>query len=324
MQSLMCVRHGPPEDLVLMEQPSLPAGRGEIRIEVRAAGVNFPDSLIIRDLYQVKPPLPFAPGSEVAGIVDLVGEGVDNLQPGDRVAALTGFGGFSEQVVVPAGHALRIPNSMPFDTAAGFILTYATSHHALKQRARLQPGETLLVLGAAGGVGLAAIEIGKALGARVIAAASTAEKLELAQRHGADAMINYSEGDLREAIKAATDGRGPDVIYDPVGDRFTEPAFRSIAWGGRYLVVGFAAGEIPRLPLNLPLIKGAAIIGVFWGAFTAHEPETHRENMAELLDWYRQGRLKPHISGHFPLAEGGKAIRALMERQAKGKLIVTI
>lgn len=324
MKALLCVEHGPPEKLVLSDIPVPEPAKGEIRIAVKAAGVNFPDTLIIRDLYQFKPPLPFAPGGEVAGIVDAVGEGVTHLKPGDRVAALTGHGGYSEYVAVPAGNAAIIPDSMPFDEAAGFIMTYATSHHALKQRAALKEGETLLVLGAAGGVGLTAVELGKLMGARVIACASTDEKLELTRAHGADATINYVTEDLREAIKAATGGRGPDVIYDPVGDRFSEPAFRSIAWNGRHLVIGFAAGEIPRLPLNLPLIKGASIVGVFWGAFTRHEPKVHLANMAELLGWYAEGRLKPHISARYPLAEGGKAIRALMEREAKGKLIVTI
>ncbi len=324
MKSLLCVRHGPPEDLELTDIPTPAPGLGEVRITVRAAGVNFPDSLIIRNLYQMKPGLPFAPGSEVAGIVDAVGEGVQHLRPGDRVAALTGIGGFSEQVVAPASHVVIIPDSMPFDEAAGFVMTYATSHHALKQRAQLQQGETLLVLGAAGGVGLTAVEIGKVMGARVIAAASSEARLALARKHGAHATIDYSITDLREGIRAATDGKGPDVIYDPLGDHFSEPAFRSIAWGGRHLVIGFAAGEIPKLPLNLPLIKGASIVGVFWGDFTRRQPEQHHANMQELLAWYQDGRIRPHISARYPLAEGGKAIRALMDRQAMGKLIVTI
>ena len=323
MKAVLCVEHGPPEKLVVREVDAPEPGKGQARIAVRAVGINFPDVLIIQNLYQFKPPLPFSPGGELSGIVDAVGEGVTNVKPGDRVIAMIGNGGMAEQVLAPAAALIPMTDAMPFDVAAGFTMTYGTSHHALKQRARIQPGETLLVLGAAGGVGLAAVELGKLMGAKVIAAASSEEKLALCRQYGADETINYAEGDLRDGIKAATGGRGVDVVYDPVGDRFAEPAFRSMAWNGRYLVVGFAGGEIPKLPLNLPLIKGASLVGVFWGAFTGHEPALHQENMRELLQWYSEGKLKPHISKTYPLSEGGAAIRWLMDRKATGKVVVT-
>lgn len=322
MKALVCVEHGPPEKLVIENLPSPEPGRGEVRIAMKAAGVNFPDVLIIQNLYQFKPPLPFSPGGEAAGIIDAVGEGVTRFKVGDKVIAMIGHGAFREQFLVDEGRVIPIVGDMPFDVAAGFTMTYGTSHHALKQRARLQPGETLLVLGAAGGVGLAAVELGKLMGARVIAAASSDEKLALCRDYGADELINYTTEDLKERVKELTRGRGVDVIYDPVGDKYAEPAFRSIAWNGRYLVVGFAAGEIPKLPLNLPLIKGASIVGVFWGAFTAHEPKLHQENMQELIGWFAQGKLKPHVSARIPLDRGAEAIRLLMDRKAKGKVIL--
>lgn len=323
MKALVCVEHGAPEKLVVQDLPTPEPGRGEVRIRMHAAGVNFPDALIIQNLYQFKPPLPFSPGGEAAGVVDAVGEGVARLRVGDRVIAMIGNGAFCEQFVANERQVIPMAGDMPFDVAAGFTMTYGTSHHALKQRARLQAGETLLVLGAAGGVGLSAVELGKLMGAKVIAAASSDEKLALCRDYGADEVINYSTEDLKERVKQITAGKGVDVIYDPVGDRYAEPAFRSIAWNGRYLVVGFAAGEIPKLPLNLPLIKGASIVGVFWGAFTAHEPGLHEANMAELLGWFAQGRLKPHVSARLPLERGGEAIRMLMDRKAKGKVILT-
>lgn len=323
MKALVCVEHGPPEKLVVQDLPAPEPGKGEVRIAMKAAGVNFPDVLIIQNLYQFKPPLPFSPGGEAAGIVDAVGEGVTRFKVGDKVIAMIGNGAFREQFVADEGRVIPMAGDMPFDVAAGFTMTYGTSHHALKQRARLQPGETLLVLGAAGGVGLAAVELGKLMGAKVIAAASSEEKLALCREYGADETINYSTEDLKDRVKELTKGRGVDVIYDPVGDKYAEPAFRSIAWNGRYLVVGFAAGEIPKLPLNLPLIKGGSIVGVFWGAFTAHEPQLHQENMAELIRWFGEGKLKPHVSGHFPLERGAEAIRQLMDRKAKGKVIIT-
>ena len=323
MQAVVCVEHGPPEALVVKDVPLPEPGKGQVRLKVAAAGVNFPDTLIIQNLYQSKPPLPFIPGGEAAGTIDAVGEGVTDLHAGDRAVVMTGTGCFAEYVIANRAQVIPIVGDMPFDLAAGFTMTYGTSHHALKQRARLQPGETLLVLGAAGGVGLTAVELGKVMGARVIAAASTDEKLALTREYGADATINYATQNLRDEIKALTGGKGPDVIYDPVGDRFAEPAFRSIAWNGRYLIVGFAGGNIPSLPLNLPLIKGASLVGVFWGAFTQGEPEVHRANMAELLDWYAAGKLRPHVSKHFPLSEGPAAIRWMMDRKATGKVVLT-
>lgn len=324
MKAVLCVEHGPPEKLVVADIPTPEPGRGQVRVRVRAAGVNFPDTLIIQNLYQFKPALPFSPGGEAAGDIDAVGEGITDLKVGDRVVAMTGHGCYAEQVIANRAQIVPIPDGMPYDLASGFTMTYGTSHHALKQRARLQPGETLLVLGAAGGVGLTAVELGKVMGAKVIAAASSDEKLALCRDYGADETINYASEDLKERIKALTGGKGVDVVYDPVGDRYAEPAFRGIAWNGRYLVVGFAAGNIPSLPLNLPLIKGASIVGVFWGAFTQAEPALHRENMAELLAWYREGKLKPHVSRHFRLDEGPQAIRWMMDRKALGKVVLSV
>ena len=324
MKAVLCVEHGMPEKLVVQEVATPEPGKGQVRVRVHAAGVNFPDTLIIQNLYQFKPPLPFSPGGEAAGVVDAVGEGVTDIAVGDRVVAMTGNGCFAEYVVANRAQVVAIPGDMPFDIASGFTMTYGTSHHALKQRARLAPGETLLVLGAAGGVGLTAVELGKVMGARVIAAASSDEKLALCRTYGADETINYASEDLKERVKALTGGKGVDVVYDPVGDRFAEPAFRGMAWNGRYLVVGFAGGAIPSLPLNLPLIKGASIVGVFWGAFTQAEPALHRENMAELLAWYRAGTLKPHVSKHFSLDEGPAAIRWMMDRKATGKVVLNV
>ncbi len=324
MKAVVCVEHGPPEALVFKEVPTPEPGRGQVRLRVEAAGVNFPDSLIIQNLYQFKPPLPFSPGGEAAGVIDAVGEGVDGLKVGDRAVAMTGNGCYAEYVVATAKQVVPIPDAMPSDVAAGFIMTYGTSHHALKQRARLQPGETLLVLGAAGGVGLTAVELGKVMGATVIAAASTDDKLALTRDYGADETINYTDANLKDEVKRLTGGKGADVIYDPVGDRLAEPAFRSIGWNGRYLIVGFAGGAIPSLPLNLPLIKGASLVGVFWGAFTQAEPDVHRANMAELLDWYAAGKIRPHVSKHFPLSEGAAAIRWMMDRKATGKVVLTV
>lgn len=323
MKAVLCVEHGPPELLVVRDIPTPEPGRGQVRLKVEAAGVNFPDTLIIQNLYQFKPALPFSPGGEAAGVIDAVGEGVEDLKVGDRAVAMTGNGCFAEYVIANRAQVVPIPGAMPADIAAGFTMTYGTSHHALKQRARLQPGETLLVLGAAGGVGLTAVELGKLMGATVIAAASTDEKLALCVDYGADATINYATSNLKDEVKRLTGGKGADVIYDPVGDKYAEPAFRSVGWNGRYLVVGFAGGDIPALPLNLPLIKGASIVGVFWGAFTQHEPKVHRANMTELLEWYEAGKLKPYVSKHFPLSEGPAAIRWMMDRKATGKVVLT-
>ena len=324
MKAVLCVEHGPPEKLVVRDIPLPEPGKGQVRVRVHAAGVNFPDTLIIQNLYQFKPALPFSPGGEAAGVIDAVGEGITDLVIGDRVVAMTGNGCYAEQVIANRAQIVLIPGDMPYDVASGFTMTYGTSHHALKQRARLQPGETLLVLGAAGGVGLTAVELGKVMGARVIAAASTDEKLALCREYGADEVINYTTENLKDRVKELTGGKGADVIYDPIGDRYAEPAFRSIAWNGRYLVVGFAAGAIPSLPLNLALIKGASIVGVFWGAFTQAEAALHRENMNELLGWYNEGRIKPHVSKHFSLDEGPAAIRWMMDRKATGKVVLTV
>ena len=324
MKAVQCVEHGPPENLVVRDVPLPEPGRGEVRLKVQAAGVNFPDTLIIQNLYQFKPPLPFTPGGEAAGVIDAVGEGVTGFKPGDRALVMTGTGCFAEQVIAKAAQTIPIEGSMPFDIAAGFTMTYGTSHHALKQRARLQPGETVLVLGAAGGVGLTAVELAKVMGATVIAAASSDEKLALCSEYGADETINYTTTDLKDAVKTLTGGKGVDVIYDPVGDKLAEPAFRGVAWNGRYLVVGFAGGTIPSLPLNLPLIKGASIVGVFWGAFTQAEPAAHQANMRELLDWYAAGKLRPHVSRTFPLDEGPAAIRWMMDRKATGKVVLEV
>ena len=324
MKAVLCVEHGPPEKLVVKDVPTPEPGRGQVRISVKAVGVNFPDTLIIQNLYQFKPALPFSPGGECAGVVSAVGEGVSDIAVGDSVIAMTGHGAMAEEVIANRGQIVKMAPGMPFDVAAGFTMTYGTSHHALKQRGALKPGETLLVLGAAGGVGLTAVELGKVMGAKVIAAASSDEKLALCKEMGADEVINYATEDLKERIKALTNGRGVDVVYDPVGDRYAEPAFRGIAWNGRYLVIGFAAGAIPALPLNLPLIKGASIVGVFWGAFTQAEPALHQQNMEELLRWYAEGKLKPHVSHRVPLAEAPRALELLTSRKATGKVVVTI
>jgi NADPH2:quinone reductase len=323
MKALLCTRHGDPELLEWTEVPEPMPGPGQARIRVEAAGVNFPETLIIRDMYQFKPPLPFTPGGEAAGVVEAVGEGVSKVKPGDRVIAMTGTGAFAEKLLASEAQIVPISGAMPFDIAAGFTMTYGTSHHALKQRGELKPGETLLVLGAAGGVGIAAVELGVLMGAKVIAAASSDEKLALARQYGATETINYATEDMKDRLKTLTGGRGVDVVYDPVGDRYAEPAFRSIAWNGRYLVIGFAGGQIPKLPLNLPLIKGASIVGVFWGAFTAREPQVHAANMEELVGWLEEGKLKPHVGARLPLSEGGRAIRMLMDRKAMGKVILT-
>ena len=324
MKAVVCKQFGPPESLVLEELPAPRPGPGEVVISVRAASVNFPDVLIIQNKYQFKPPLPFSPGSELAGVVKEVGPGVRNVRPGERVMAFTTYGAFAEEVKTEAGRLVPLPAGMDFVSGAAFLLAYGTSDHALRDRARLAPGETLLVLGAAGGVGLAALEIGKALGARVLACASSEEKLAVCRSHGADATINYAAEDLRGRVKELTGGRGVDVVYDAVGGAFSEPAFRSLAWRGRHLVVGFAAGEIPRLPLNLALLKGASLVGVFWGDFARREPAALAESLAQLARWYGEGRLRPHVSQTLPLEQAPRAIGLLAARQAKGKIVVTV
>ena len=324
MKALLCKQFGPPESLVLEDVPSPEAGAGEVVVSIKAASVNFPDVLIIQNKYQFKPPLPFSPGSELAGVVKAIGPGVANVKPGDKVIAFTTFGAFAEEVKTEAARLLPLPEGMSFEEGASFILTYGTTDHALRDRAQMKAGETLLVLGAAGGVGVAAIEIGKAMGARVIACASSDEKLAVCRQHGADDTINYASEDLRERIKALTGGKGVDVVYDAVGGTYTELAFRSIAWRGRHLVIGFAAGDIPKLPLNLALLKGASVVGVFWGDFTKREPQAFAESARQLGRWYREGRLKPHVSATFPLEKAADAIKLLASRQAKGKVVIRI
>jgi NADPH2:quinone reductase len=324
MRALLCKAYGPPDQLVLEEVAPLSPGPGQVVIRVKACGVNFPDTLIIQGQYQFKPPMPFAPGAEVAGIVTAVGADVAHLREGQPVIAFLGWGGFAEEVMADAARTIPMPPGLDFATAAAFVLTYGTSHHALTDRAQLQAGETLLVLGAAGGVGLAAVELGKLAAARVIAAASTDEKLEVCRQHGADELINYSSQDLRERLKALTGGNGVDVVYDPVGGGLSEAALRSMAWRGRLLAVGFASGEIPRLPLNLALLKGCAIVGVFWGEFTAREPRRGQQQLGELLGWLAQGKLRPHISATYPLERAADALNDILERKVMGKAVVVM
>jgi NADPH2:quinone reductase len=322
VKAVLCKQHGPPESLVIEDVAAPVPGPGEVVITTRAASVNFPDVLIIQDKYQVKPPLPFSPGSEMAGVVKAVGEGVSAVAPGDAVIAFTTYGAFAEEVKTEARRVVPLPEGMDFQTGAAFILTYATSDHALVDRGGLRAGETLLVLGAAGGVGLAAIDIGKALGARVIACASSDGKLEVCREHGADATINYSTDDFRARVRELTEGRGPDVVYDPVGGGYTEMALRSIGWRGRLLVVGFAAGDIPKIPLNLPLLKGCSIVGVFWGDYTRREPGRFAERVRQLSAWYREGKLRPHVSAVMPLDRAAEAIAMLAGRRAAGKIVL--
>lgn len=322
MQAIVCSTWGLPDTLTLEHIPDTAPGAGQVAIEIRAAGVNFPDVLIIQNKYQMKPALPFIPGSELSGVITAVGEGVTHYQIGDRVIAFTSQGAFAQRIVAPVQSLLPMPAEMDFDIAAAITLTYGTSHHAVVDRAQLKAGETMLVLGAAGGVGLAAIEIGKALGARVIAAASSDEKLQVCREHGADLTINYSTQDLREAIKSATDGKGPDVIYDPVGGIYAEPAFRSIGWRGRYLVVGFANGDIPKLPLNLMLLKGASLVGVFWGEFARREPALNQQAMQQLMGWLADGTIRPHISARYGLADTAVALNDMAARKVTGKVVI--
>jgi NADPH2:quinone reductase len=331
MKALLSHQAGGPESLVLEDVPEPVPGRGEVRIKVRAVGVNFPDLLIIQDLYQIKPPRPFAPGGELSGVVELPGEGVTNVKVGDRVLVSPVRSAMAEKAIANANNCWKIPDTMPFDEAAALLLTYGTSQHALQDRARLRAGETLLVLGAAGGVGLAAVELGKAMGARVIAAASSADKLALAREHGADDGVQYPVGPLDKTaaraltdnFKAACGADGANVIYDGIGGDYTEAALRAIAWAGRHLVVGFTAG-IPKLPLNLPLLKGCEVVGVFWGEFTNRFPKMHAANVAALMALYLDGKIKPAVTERFPLARGGEAIGRLGSRAARGKIVVTM
>ena len=322
MKAVVCKAWGLPDTLVVEDVPTPQPGPGEVLIDIRAASVNYPDVLMIQKKYQVQPALPFIPGSEVAGVISALGEGVANVKLGDRVIAFVGLGGFAEQVGAKAAGLVAIPQGLDDAVAASFTLVYGTSHHAVIDRGALKAGETMLVLGAAGGVGLAAVEIGKVLGAKVIAAASTDEKLAVCKAHGADVLINYSTQDLRAAIKEATGGLGPDVVYDPVGGSYTEPAFRSIAWRGRYLVVGFANGEIPKLPANLMLLKGASMVGVFWGDSVRREPEANAAAMKQMMGWVAEGKLRPLVSARYALADTAAAFNALAARQATGKVVI--
>ncbi len=330
MKALMSTKVGPPEGLQLMDAPDPVAGEGEVVIAVKAAGVNFPDALMCEDKYQFKPERPFPPGGEVAGVVESVGAGVTNVKPGQRVIGSLGWGGFAEKVKAQAPRVLPIPDAMPFDEASAFILTYGTSYYALKDRGQVRAGEIVLILGAAGGVGVAAIELAKAMGATVVGAVSSEEKAAFAKQCGADATVIYPPGAfakeqsraLADSFKQATGG-GADVVYDAVGGDYCEPALRTMNWNGRYLVIGFPAG-IPAPPLNLTLLKSSSIVGVFWGASTQREPALHQQNVADLFKLYAEGKIKPRISKRYPLAEGGKAIRALMDRTATGKLVVVM
>jgi len=326
MHAWLCENPTGVDALTWQELPTPTPKAGEVLIEIKAASLNFPDLLIVQNKYQMKPPLPFVPGSEYAGVVQAVGEGVQHLQVGQHVACLSGTGGFATHSIAPAALCMPLPAGFPFVDAAAFTMIYATSHHALMDRAQLKAGETVLVLGAAGGVGTSAIQIAKAAGARVIAAASTDEKCALCASIGADATINYSvetvPDQFRQAIKTLTDGKGPDVIYDPVGGDFSEPAFRSIAWRGRHLVVGFASGPTPSIPLNLPLLKGASIVGVFWGGFARKEPKANATMMAELTNWYAQGKIKPVIDRTMPMTELKAAYSHMGSRGVKGKLVM--
>lgn len=324
MKAVLCKEYGPPERLVVEELPSLEAGPGQVVVSVRACGVNFPDTLIIEGKYQFKPPPPFSPGGEIAGTVKAVGPGVTTVKPGDRVVALTMFGGYAEEVVVGEANLVPMPEGLDFVAAACALTAYGTTFYALEERAQLKAGETLLVLGAAGGVGLAAIELGKLLGARVIAAASTPDKLQACRQQGADLTIDYGREELKQRVKDLTNGIGVDVVYDPVGGALSEAALRAAAWNGRLLVIGFASGEIPRLPLNLTLLKSASIVGVFWGAFLMREPERARAMHVQLLTWVRDGRLRPHIHARYPLAEAAKALREVLERRVQGKVALTV
>jgi NADPH2:quinone reductase len=322
LKAILCTRLGSADDLTLADIADPVAGPGEVIVRVAAVGLNFYDTLIIAGKYQTKPPLPFSPGGEFAGVVESIGAGVAEFAPGDRVVAYTTHGGTRERAAVPAEKLARLTADLDFERAAGLTITYGTSYHALKDRARLQAGETLAVLGASGGVGLAAVELGRLMGARVIACASSDDKLAFARQHGADETVNYATDDLRDALKRLGGEHGIDVIYDPVGGAYTEAALRAIAWQGRHLVVGFAAGEIPKLPLNLTLLKGCDVLGVYWGAWVRHNPQEHRANLDRLAHWCAEGKLSCHIHAVYPLAETPQAIKALAERKAMGKVIV--
>ncbi len=320
MKAVVCNEFASVDKLVYQDVPDPVAKKGHVVVDVKACGVNFPDGLLVQGLYQMKPDFPFIPGSEVAGVVTEVGEGVEHVAVGSRVIALCMLGGYAEKVAVPATHVLPIPDAIPDNEAAALVTAHATAHHALKQRANIQPGETLVVTGAAGGTGLAAVQIGKALGAKVIAVCSTQEKLDMAKQNGADILINYTEKDLKEAIKEATNGKGADVVYECVGGDTFHACSRSMGWNGRLLVVGFAGGTIPEFPVNLALVKGYSVVGVFWGSFTQHQPAEFAANMKELLTWYLQGKVKVIVDETLPLAQAKDALNKVMGRDVKGKM----
>jgi NADPH:quinone reductase len=324
MRAVLCKEVGNIENLVVEEVAELHATKGKVVVSVKACGVNFPDILVTEGKYQFKPPVPFSPGGEVAGVIKEVGEGVNHLKVGDKVFGGVMFGGFAEEVVGEANMFFPIPEGMDFVQASAIMMTYGTSYHALVDRAKIQAGETLLVLGAAGGVGLAAVDIGVALGAKVIAAASSDDKLDVCKAFGASELINYSTQDLKERIKEITKGNGVDVIYDPVGGVYSEPAFRSIAWNGRFLVVGFASdgNNIPKLPLNLPLLKGASVVGVFWGSFTMREPKKNMQNFMTMMQMFQTGNLKAHIHGTYRLEQAVEALKEMADRKVKGKVVL--
>jgi NADPH2:quinone reductase len=322
MKALVCTRLGGPDDLEIHDLADPVAGPGEVVVRVEAAALNFFDTLIIAGKYQTKPQLPFSPAAEFAGTVEAVGEGVTAIKPGERVAGYAGYGAARERIAVAADRVVKLPPGLEADRAAGLIVTYGTSYYALKDRAQLKAGETLAVLGAAGGVGLAAVELGAIMGARVIACASSDDKLAFARRHGATETVNYAAENLRDGLRRLAGERGVDVVYDPVGGAQAEPALRSLAWEGRYLVIGFAAGEIPKLPLNLVLLKGCDVRGVYWGAWLAREPQAHRANMADLIAWCAAGRLSAHVHAAYPLEQGADALKALSDRSVMGKLVL--
>ncbi len=322
MRALLAKAFGPPETLVVEDVPDPVPGPGEVVIRVRAAALNFFDTLIIENRYQFKPELPFSPSGECAGVIEALGEGVEGFSVGERVSAYLGWGAARERVAAPVERLVRVPDGLSDEAAAGLTVTYGTSLHALRDRARLQPGETLAVLGAAGGAGLAAVELGALMGARVIACASSDDKLELARSHGATLTLNYAQEPLRDGLKRLTDGRGVDVLYDPVGGDLAEPALRSMAWAGRYLVVGFAGGGIPKIPLNLVLLKGCDVQGVFWGAHLDRDPAAHRANMDDLLAWAAAGRLSAHVDATYPLEQASEALGRIARREARGKIVL--
>lgn len=324
MRAVVCNSYGPPENLALEQVEDPKPGKGDVLVDVYAAGLNFPDTLQIQGKYQFQPSFPFTPGSEISGVVVEVGEGVTALKPGDRVLALIGIGGMAEKVVAPVESFLKIPDEMDMASAAGFLMIYGTSYYALKQRAQLRAGETLLVTGASGGVGHAAVQLGKAMGARVIGAASTPEKCEVARQAGAEETICYGEKSLKDEVKRLTGGEGADVIYDPVGGDIFDQCARCVNWNGRILVIGFASGRIPEFKVNLALLKGSSVVGVFWGDWVRRDPEGHQQNCAELFTMFRQGLIKPHISQDFPLESYAEAMNIFLERKAVGKIVLTM